>query len=94
MDLFARIQHGFDAGFGFAAGVAADDDGGRRGEAELRHEGVGEAGVFVGYDAPADAACVQVGDERGGLREEDGVAPRAALVFGQVLLPQGFVFGV
>ena len=88
------VEQGLGAGFGLGAGVAADDGGGRRGEAELWHEGVGEAGVFVGYDALANAACVQVGDERGGLREEDGVAPRAALVFGQVLLPQGFVFGV
>ena len=92
MDLFARIQHGFDAGFGFAAGVAANDDGGRDDEAEFGDEFVGEAHGFVGDDAPFDAASVEFGDEFVHAVKEGGVLGVAAVVFVKVFgAPLGVV---
>ena len=87
MDLFARIQHGFDAGFGFAAGVAADDDGGRDGEAEFGDEFVGEAHGFVGDDAPFDAASVEFGNHFVHAVEQLGFVGITEAVCFKALLP-------
>lgn len=87
MDLFARIQHGFDAGFGFAAGVAADDDGGRDDEAEFGDEFVGEAHGFVGDDAPFDAASVEFGNHFVHAVEQRGFVGIAKAVCFKAFLP-------
>ena len=92
VDLSARIQHGFDAGLGLAAGVAADDDGGWDDEAEFGDEFVGEAHGFVGDDAPFDAAFSEFGDEFVYAVEEGGVLGVAAVVFVKVFgAPSGIV---
>ncbi|CWP27338.1 Uncharacterised protein [Neisseria meningitidis] len=92
VDLSARIQHGFDAGLGFAAGVAADDDGGWDDEAEFGDEFVGEAHGFVGDDAPFDAALVEFGNEFVHAVKELGVLGVAAVVFLQIFgAPSGIV---
>ena len=86
------MEHGFDAGLGFAAGVAADDDSGWADEAEFGDEFVGEAHGFVGDDAPFDAAFIEFGDEFVHAVEEGGVLGVAAVVFVEVFgAPLGVV---
>ena len=94
IDLFAGVKHGFDRRFGFVAGISADHCLRRDRKAEFRYQTVGKLFRLVGDNAPFQAASVQFANQFIDSVEQNRVAVKTTLVFGQIFLVPPAVFGM